>query len=135
MAIPILIVDDDRDTRDALALAFEQAGYAVTTASDGHDAWNRLHAGLRPAVIVLDLHMPVRSGSQFRTQLLAYPELAAIPVVGCSADPFAREKASALGFAEAFTKPFDMDALVGAVARLCDGGSGRAAEKRVVPPT
>jgi CheY-like chemotaxis protein len=118
MAVPILVVEDDLDTRDAIALALEQAGYAVTAAVDGHDAWNRLHAGLRPAVIVLDLHMPVKSGSQFRTQLLAYPELAAIPVVGCSADPYTNEKSAALGFAEAFTKPFDMDLLVGAVGRL-----------------
>jgi chemosensory pili system protein ChpA (sensor histidine kinase/response regulator) len=117
-AASILIVDDERDTRDAIALAFEQLGYAVTTAVDGQDAWNRLQAGLRPAVIVLDLHMPVKSGTHFRTQLLAYPELAAIPIVGCSADPFTREKAVALGFADAFMKPFDMDVLVDAVVRL-----------------
>jgi len=118
MAASILVVDDDRDARDAIALALEERGYAVTTAVDGQDALNRLRAGLRPSVIVLDLHMPVKSGWDFRTQLRSYPELAGIPVVGCSADPFLAQKAAALGFADAFTKPFDMETLIGSVARL-----------------
>jgi CheY-like chemotaxis protein len=74
-------------------------------------------------VIVLDLHMPMKSGTQFRTQLLSYPEFALIPVIGCSADPYAREKGAALGFAESFSKPFDMGVLVGTVARLASAAA------------
>lgn len=118
MAVPILIVDDDADARDSLALAFAGEAFEVTTARDGQDALNRLEAGLRPAVIVLDLHMPVKSGSDLAAHLRAYPELAAIPVVGCSADPYLCYKASALGFVAAFSKPFDMDDLVATVTKI-----------------
>ena len=65
---PILVVDDDADLRDVLTLALEAEGYAVEAAADGVralEAVRRRH----PAVILLDMRMPVMDGWDFCTAL------------------------------------------------------------------
>ena len=121
----MLVVEDDADVRSALALLLEASGYATATAEDGHDAMNRLRAGLRPSVIVLDLALPTKSGWHFRTEQRAFPELAAIPVIGCSGDPYLTEKAFALELAGSVEKPIDDERLLAAVAQAIGAhGSG-----------
>jgi CheY-like chemotaxis protein len=65
---PVLVVDDTPENRDFLRTVLSAEGYAVETATDGRDALLRLrkHA---PAVIVLDLDMPVMDGRSFCYQL------------------------------------------------------------------
>jgi DNA-binding response OmpR family regulator len=53
----VLIVDDDRLTRDALALTLEAAGYTVRQAADGKDAFRVLRTP-PPAAALLDILMP-----------------------------------------------------------------------------
>src|SRR5512138_1873874 len=62
----VLVVDDDRDVREALALALELGGYLTVRAGDGLDALLALRTGPSPDVIVLDLEMPIMSGWDFR---------------------------------------------------------------------
>src|SRR5262245_18680407 len=69
----ILIVDDDRELRDVLRLILLEEGYRVTVATDGAGALESLRAGLRPAMILLDLMMPGMNGWSFRDALLADP--------------------------------------------------------------
>jgi CheY-like chemotaxis protein len=82
----LLFIDDDSDIRDAFADLLACAGWAVAPAQDGAEALAWLDANDLPAVIVLDLKMPVCDGHQFRRRQLADPRLASIPVVVFTAD-------------------------------------------------
>jgi CheY-like chemotaxis protein len=78
---PILIVDDDDELRDVLALALQAVGYTVMTARDGSEAIALLRCGHVPAVILLDLVMPIMTGWEFCELQQADPEIADIPVL------------------------------------------------------
>jgi CheY-like chemotaxis protein len=58
-AVDILIVEDDRDTREMLERFLQFEGFGVRSAPNGEAALATLHAGTRPSVILLDLMMPV----------------------------------------------------------------------------
>src|SRR4051794_25561713 len=81
----VLIVDDDSDLREALADIFQYEGYPVAACANGAAAIDYLEGGELPAVIVLDLMMPVMDGWTFRSRELSRPEWAAIPVIVLSA--------------------------------------------------
>jgi len=116
----ILIVDDDDATREAFAILLSLEGYRVQTAADGLEALERLHAGERPALIVLDLMMPRMDGAQLRQRLARDEELAGIPILICTASGRARASRSlppalAAGMLE---KPVEPTHLVAAVRRV-----------------
>jgi CheY-like chemotaxis protein len=77
----ILVVDDDREVREALKLILEGEGYDVVSATNGLEALERLDEGCRPCLILLDLLMPLVDGWQFLAERSKTPELAAIPVI------------------------------------------------------
>jgi CheY-like chemotaxis protein len=111
----VLVVEDDRDIRECMADALEMEGYAVSSASHGREALEKLHGGLRPDLILLDLLMPIMSGWEFRQAQLADPLLSGIPVVIVSA--------SAPGSARPdrhLPKPFGIDELLAIVAQLTE---------------
>jgi CheY-like chemotaxis protein len=54
----VLVVDDDKDTREALAEVLTSAGMLVDQAGDGGEALERMMSGEAPDVILLDMHMP-----------------------------------------------------------------------------
>ena len=111
---PILLVDDDADTRTMLTMALEHAGLQVVTAVNGREAVDlaRTH---RPALIVLDLMMPVMSGEEFRRTQLADPEIRHIPVLVVSARHDASRIARGMQAAGFLGKPIDFDQLTTAV--------------------
>ncbi len=80
----VLVVDDDRDTRDRLRVALERNGWSVQEAGDGAEALDRVKRS-PPQMIVLDLTMPVMDGFTFLHRLREVPEGADIPVVVLSA--------------------------------------------------
>jgi len=85
MSDPIMLVDDDNDHRKTLAEALEQEGFVVSQADNGRVALDALQGGARPALILLDMVMPVMDGWRFREAQRADPTLAHIPVVVLSA--------------------------------------------------
>ena len=113
---PILVVDDDSELRESLALLLALKGYEVITACDGREALQTLQGGPQPCLIVLDLTMPEMDGFQFRRAQLADPALQDIPVVLCSAHPTATHVAEQLGVVACFEKPFDVQLLLAVVA-------------------
>ena len=114
---PILVVEDDDATREAACLLLQDQGYAVTAARNGREALDRLHEGLRPCLILLDLAMPVLDGYGFRAEQLSDPELEDIPIVVCSAVADPQETAS-LRPAALLSKPVEFERLAGAVRGL-----------------
>lgn len=83
----VLIVDDEADIRDMLAVLLEEEGYQAAGAANGLEALNylRQHRPL-PCLVLLDLMMPVMDGSEFRRRQRADPALESIPVVVLTAD-------------------------------------------------
>lgn len=77
----LLIVEDDDDIRDTVSDLLRDEGYTVEGACDGRVAIERLRAGLRPDLILLDRTMPVMDGSAFRKEQLANPAFSTIPIV------------------------------------------------------
>ena len=57
----VLVVDDEKDLRDAIKTALEYEGFTVETAEDGVDGFNKAHE-LRPDLILLDILMPKQNG-------------------------------------------------------------------------
>jgi CheY-like chemotaxis protein len=108
----ILVVDDDREVREVVALALELEGYAVERAVDGLDALLALRCGPLPAAIVLDVEMASMAGSDFRAAQLRDPALARIPVLVLSSS------ARAVDAQLRLAKPADPDVLVRAIREL-----------------
>ncbi len=115
---PILVVEDDEDTRDAIVLGLEAEGYQVLAASHGLEALELLELGNRPCLILLDLMMPIMDGVHFRMQQLERPEVAEIPLIVISA--YAQlTRAHWLRAADYLPKPIDFDCLLDMVERHC----------------
>jgi CheY-like chemotaxis protein len=114
----VLVVEDDRDLRDAIVLLLEHEGYDVVFAPDGKAALDLLRQGVVPGAIVLDLMMPVMSGWDFRRHQLADPALASIPVIVLSADPGAARLAGSPGVRDLLWKPVDVESLLGSLERV-----------------
>ena len=115
----ILIVEDDDDARQAMALYFELDGYSVVQARDGVEALDLLRSSPGICLILLDLFMPVMNGFEFRAEQLRDPVLADVPVVVVSADVSTAQKAAALGAVAALVKPIEFEKLRQTVAQYC----------------
>ena len=113
----VLVVEDDDDVREALLFLLEDEGVHAVGATDGRDALEKIENGLRPALILLDLMMPVMDGWAFRAAQLADPRLAQIPVVILSAATDVDRHAAQLRVDEYLVKPLDMPLLLDAVER------------------
>jgi CheY-like chemotaxis protein len=114
----VLIVDDDSDIRDAITQILEYEGFEVATASNGQEGINLL-SGTRPALILLDLMMPVMNGWQFKSELEANPEFKNIPVIILSADGSIHQKSERAHVAGYLKKPIQLDTLLTTVRTYC----------------
>ena len=119
----VMVVEDDRDTREVLKLILELEGMGVTEASVGFEALDRLHNlrendPHRPCVIVLDIIMPRCSGPEFRKRQLDDPLIADVPVIVLSAIADQLRVDELHAFAKV-AKPFDPDQLIRVVRSAC----------------
>ncbi len=110
----VLVVEDDVDCLDALVDVLSYDGYRVQTACHGLDAMQKLEAGPRPDVILVDLMMPVMNGWQFREAQLADAELASMPVIVITAGRPERT----IDARKILKKPFDVEELLLAIAAV-----------------
>jgi CheY-like chemotaxis protein len=114
----ILVVDDDRDLREALCGALDDSGFQSVGCGDGRQALEYLRSGApRPAVILLDWMMPVMSGGEFREEQVRDPAIADIPVVVISAHVKADLSGVSLGIKSLLRKPFPLGDLIAQVER------------------
>lgn len=113
----ILLVEDDVAIRETVSECLSSEGYRVAAAEHGADALARLTGGERPALVLLDLVMPVMNGAELVARVRAEPSLAGLPVVLMTAA--ISVPTEALPQVDAtLVKPFDLDDLLAAVARL-----------------
>jgi CheY-like chemotaxis protein len=113
----VLVVEDDVDTREMLCRFLELEGFDVQSAPNGQAALDRLHAGMRACVIVLDLMMPVMDGWQFRREQVRDAALAHIPVIVVSAA--GRDRIEQVDASAVLAKPVNLDELLERLNELC----------------
>jgi CheY-like chemotaxis protein len=114
----ILVVDDDAGIQQTIGSILEDEGYQVVRAWNGHEALLCLDDGVEPALIVLDLQMPVMDGFAFAAELAQRGLRARAPIVVLTADGRAPQKAAQVGADGFLTKPFTLLSLIDLVQRL-----------------
>ena len=116
----ILVVDDDAALRNTLVEALEEEGYRTTSASNGREALERLRSEKTPpAVILLDMMMPVMDGWAFRDEQQRDPQLAEIPVVVFSAQGNVKQMASEVSASAYLKKPVMFKELLAILGKFC----------------
>jgi len=118
----VLVVDDDPDILQTLALCLSTEGYRVVMAANGREALDVLGRE-RPAVILLDLMMPVMDGWQFVAEM-DNRGWRRSPLLILSADRAVQGHAARLRADAFLAKPFDLDELLGKVSQLTGGPNG-----------
>ena len=118
----VLVVDDDPDILQTLALCLSTEGYRVVMASNGQEALDIL-VREKPACILLDLMMPVMDGWQFVGELEGRG-WRNTPLLILSADRSVQGHAMKLRAEAYLAKPFDLDELLGKVHQLTGGPGG-----------
>lgn len=115
----ILVVEDDPTIRDCLAELLDLAGYDVITAPHGAAALERLDdAAQPPALILLDMQMPVMDGWEFAAAYRQRPGPHA-PIVVVTAAVDATGRGSAVDALRAIPKPFDVDEILDVADQCC----------------
>lgn len=117
----VMVVDDDTDIRETIALLLAAEGYATVEAGGGREALALLHAGHDIAVILLDLRMPDMTGTELVGQIKDDPALARIPIVVMSGDNAACAIARSLGADECLVKPIELPVLLATADRYVHG--------------
>jgi DNA-binding response OmpR family regulator len=115
----VVCADDDEDILSLVTLRLERAGYEVAKAIDGDQALETVRAR-RPALAILDVMMPKRTGYEVLAEVRADPKLANLKVILLSAR--VQEADVERGFdagADAYlAKPFKAPELVAKVQEL-----------------
>src|SRR5687768_5109657 len=118
MSWVLLLVEDDDDIRDTLASILEARGFQVVAARHGRDAIDQIHKrGTRPALVLLDLLMPVMDGETFLSMQVSDPLLAQVPVVVLTAQLRMPEKVPETVRA-VFTKPIALNQIIETVRQI-----------------
>jgi diguanylate cyclase (GGDEF)-like protein len=121
----ILIADDNRANREALAALLESAGYEVIVAVDGTDALAKAK-DTRPDLLISDVLMPKMDGYELARRLRREPETGLTLVIFYTAyfgGRDATELAQAHGVERVLVKPSDNDVILGAVREALAQGS------------
>lgn len=119
MAKKILVVDDEVDLVDTLAIRLEDDGYEVLKALDGKDGYEKAQANL-PDVVILDLRMPRMDGFQV-CRLIKFDEtLKGIKVIILTAHNAENDRKAchAVGADVLLAKPYEYSELLQAVQEL-----------------
>lgn len=119
--VPVLVVEDDDDTREVLRLLLEEAGYDVLEACDGVEGLGVLRASRGPLVVVVDWWMPRMDGLQMlgAAAKLAHGRCHRYVLLSATYDPreLDRRGLSALLDMTVMRKPFNIDDVLAEVAR------------------
>jgi CheY-like chemotaxis protein len=111
--VKVLLVEDNEMNRDMLSRRLIRKGFEVTVALDGAEALQAALAEV-PALILMDMSLPVMDGWEATRRIKAEAATAAIPVIGLTAHAMDgdREKCLAAGCDDYDTKPVDLPRLL-----------------------
>jgi DNA-binding response OmpR family regulator len=115
----IIIVDDDRETRELLAMALQMEDFEVSQAANGLRLISTLHVD-RPDLILLDVNMSWIDGFELCRAVHKNEEFRNIPVIFISARSSASDVKRGIeaGAADYFTKPVELPTLIARIKEL-----------------
>jgi CheY-like chemotaxis protein len=117
----VLVVEDDKDSREMLCEYLRRNGYNAAEAADGQEALGQLDEVRNLCLILLDVMMPGMNGWQFRAQQRAHNRFGDVPVVILTAHPPSSLESSAVGVDRVLTKPIDLVEILKVVQSYCHG--------------
>jgi CheY-like chemotaxis protein len=122
----VLVVEDDKDSRELLCALLEMAGARVLGAESVAQAMDGVHHAFDPDVVLTDYSMPIADGLDLIREFRQAPSTRAIPVPililsGHSEDHW-RERALAAGAADLLIKPVDPILLIARIAAAVASG-------------
>ena len=129
----ILVIEDDAAILDGLRAALVEAGYEVTTASDGRRGWELARDGA-PALVVLDIMLPGMSGLEIAKKLRDTGSSTPILLLTARGEESDRVLGLELGADDYVTKPFSVRELlarVRSILRRTAGGAGAGPRDKV----
>ena len=112
---PILVVDDDPSILAVISQLLEDEGYAVETATNGAEALQRVEQ-THPALVLLDMNMPILNGWDFARQV--HERGLEAPIVVMTAGERAHRAAAEINALGYLAKPFEIDQLLDTVEHL-----------------
>jgi CheY-like chemotaxis protein len=115
----ILLVEDNEMNRDMLSRRLERRGFEVVMAVDGEEGVAKAKSE-QPALVLMDMSLPVIDGWEAARRIREDPDTAAIPVIALTAHAMDgdREKAIAAGCNDYDVKPVDLARLLDKMAAL-----------------
>jgi two-component system cell cycle response regulator DivK len=115
----ILLVEDNEMNRDMLSRRLQKRGYDVVLAEDGQQGV-RLAQSESPALIIMDMSLPVLDGWEATRQLKAASATRSIPVIALTAHAMTgdRERALEAGADDFDTKPIELTRLLEKIEAL-----------------
>lgn len=115
----ILVIEDNKATRDSLLALLRGEGFEADAVEDGAEALRLLRDGYEACLILLDLLMPGMDGWAFREEQRSDPQLAGIPLALLTATADAAREGGKLGAVAALQKPLAVASLLDVVAAHC----------------
>ena len=130
MSYTLLLCENERHVRHALAFKLRQAGYAVLVADDA-DVALEMCAQLRPAVVVTDARLSRPDGTPLHRALAAREQTASVPVVLLVSDEsdVAPDDATAERVTRVLSKPIGPTELLKAVGEILAPASAQSARQ------
>lgn len=117
----VLIVEDDEETLRMMRVLLISWGYDVACAQNGAVAIEQMQHE-RPCLVLLDMHMPIMGGFEFRRQQLANPALAPVPVI-CLTGHYDPDQVTMQVGVPCLRKPLHFPAIIEAVQATCGSSS------------
>ncbi len=120
----ILLVEDNPENRDMLSRRLIRRGFEVEFAEDGAEAVKKARDA-SPALILMDLSLPVLDGWEATRRIKADEATRSIPVIALTAHAMAEDRAKALdaGCDDYDTKPVDLARLLEKIQALLPDGA------------
>ncbi len=109
VGLPVLVVDDDVDAADSLALLLQMSGYEAYVAYSGTTAL-QMAVEHRPETVILDLSLPEMDGYELGRRLRQHPQLAAVRLIALTGHGQQEDldRSRAEGFAAHLVKPVEL---------------------------
>jgi len=119
----VLIVEDDEHIAYLLEYMLQREGFATMCAADGRQAERIIESEAPPALVLLDIMLPYRSGIELVSQIRSRHEWAEVPVLMLTAKSQEQDIVAALdaGASDYVVKPFQPNELLARLRRLMRG--------------
>jgi len=121
MAKTIFVIDDSSVMLMSISQTLKMAGFAVETAKDGLEAFNRVKAGLKPDLIITDINMPNMNGIDFIKNARTILRFTPILALTTESQASRRDEAKKLGATGWLVKPVGGPDLLKVVKQVLPG--------------